>query len=124
MEKFCNEAYHSFFKTLADKTRLEIIDVLSEKPKTVQEISTAIKQAPALTSKHLEQLVECALLHSEKSGNELLYSLNMEILEPIGNILAFHTAKYCPGLKECIPQDKLKDYLKKDASKETYIEHE
>jgi len=61
---------------------------------------------------------------SEGSGKEKLYSLNMEIVEPLSELLAFHTNKYCPGLTNCIPPEKLKQYMKKEAAKETFIEHE
>jgi hypothetical protein len=52
-----------------------------------------------------------------------LYSLNKEIIEPLSEILEFYASKYCPGLKECIPPEKVKQYLKKEAAKKTYIEH-
>lgn len=124
MEEFANEAYYTFFNTLADRTRLAIIDFLREEPKTISEISAALNQKPAATSVNLERLTECALIRSEKSGNQIRYSLNMEIVEPLGHILALHTAKHCPGLKKCIPENKLKNHLKKEAAKETYIKHE
>jgi hypothetical protein len=62
-------------------------------------------------------------LSSEGSGKEKLYSLNREIVEPFSELLTFHTNKYCPRLKNCIPPEKLKEYMKKEAAKETFIEH-
>lgn len=124
MERFCNEAYYMFFSTLANRTRLMMIDVLKEGPKTVSEISFALKQEPAITAQNLKLLTECVFLHSEGSGKEKRYSLNREIVEPLGHILALHVEKHCPGLQKCIPEEKLKEYMKKEAAKETYIEHE
>lgn len=123
MDSFSNEAYYLFFSTLASRTNLAIIDVLRKKPKNVSEISKELNQQKTVILHHIKQLEHCAVVHSEKSKAEQLYSLNKEIIEPLSEILEFYASKYCPGLKECIPPEKVKQYLKKEASKETYIEH-
>ena len=123
MNDFSNEAYYLFFSALANRANLAIIDSLREKPKTVSEISKELNQEKKVISSHIEQLEHCAILLSDKSGREKRYSLNLEIIEPLSEILKFHTSKYCPGRTECIPPEKLKDYLKKEAQKETYVEH-
>ena len=123
MENFSNEAYYLFFSTLANRTRLAIIDVLRESPKNISEISEALEQDETTVAYNLKQLEHHALLCSEGSGKKKLYSLNREIVEPLSELLAFHTNKYCPRLKNCIPPEKLKEYMKKEAAKETFIEH-
>ncbi|MCW3998514.1 MAG: winged helix-turn-helix domain-containing protein [Candidatus Bathyarchaeota archaeon] len=123
MKEFSNEAYYLIFSTLANRTRLAIIDTLRELPKTITEISTAIKQEQTIVSTNLKQLEKSALVTSEISGNKQLYSLNREIVEPLAHVLELHTAKHCPGLRVCIPKEKLKEYMKKEAAKETFIEH-
>lgn len=123
MKEFSNEAYYLIFSTLANRTRLAIIDTLKETPKTITEISTEIQQEQSITSANLQQLEKCALVTSKKSDNKQLYSLNRETIEPLAHVLELHTAKYCPGLRVCIPPDKLKEYLKKEAAKDTFIEH-
>ncbi len=123
MENFSNEAYYLFFSTLANRTRLAIIDVLSEGPKNISDISEALEQDENTILSNLRQLEHCALLFSEGSKKDKLYSLNMEAVAPLSELLAFHTSKYCPDLKKCISQEKLKEYMKKEAAKETFIEH-
>lgn len=123
MEDFSNEAYYMFFSALANRTRLAIIDILKEEAKTLSEISNALKQEPKVIRQNMEVLEHCVLILSEGSGKEKRYSLNKEVLEPLSEILAFHTSKHCPGLKECIPEEKLKEYMKQEAAKKTYIEH-
>ena len=124
MEDFSNEAYYRFFSALANRTRLAIIDLLKEDAKTLPELSRALKQEPNVIHQNLEALEHCILISSEGSGNEKRYSLNKAVLEPLSEILAFHTSKHCPKLKECIPQEKLRGYMKQEAAKKTYIEHE
>lgn len=123
MEDFSNEAYYRFFSALANRTRLAIIDVLKEEAKPLSEISNALKQEPDITRQNLEVLEHCILVRSEGSGKEKVYALNKEVLEPLSELLAFHASKHCPGLKECIPEKKLREYMKQEAAKKMYIEH-
>ena len=123
MKEFSNEAYYLIFSTLANRTRLAIIDTLRELPKTITEISTEIKQEQNIVSANLKQLEKCSLIISKISENKQVYSLNREIVEHLAHILELHAAKHCPGLSECISQEKLKEYMKKEAAKETFIEH-
>jgi DNA-binding transcriptional ArsR family regulator len=123
MEDFSNEAYYQFFSALANRTRLAIIDVLKEDAKTLSEISNSLKHEPKIVRQNLEVLEHCIIVLSEGSGEEKRYSLNKEVLEPLSELLAFHTSKHCPGLKECIPEEKLREYMKQEAAKKMYIEH-
>jgi DNA-binding transcriptional ArsR family regulator len=123
MEKFCNEAYFRFFNALANRTNLAIIDLLADGSRSISEIADFLDVEPSTVSKNLEQLQGCALIHSGTPQDVKLCTLNREIVVPLGELLAFHAAKHCPGLRECIPEAKLKEYLKKEAAKETYIEH-
>ena len=123
MENFCNEAYYRFFNALANRTRLAMIDALKEAPKTASDIAEILRQDPEVVSHYLELLTGCMLLHKEGIGTEKRYSLNKEILEPLSELLAFHTSKYCPGLKKAIPEEKLRQYQKREASKNIFIEH-
>ncbi len=124
MKAFCTEAYYMIFSTLANHTRLAIIDVLKDGPKTVSELSKALQQDEKIISDNLSLLVKCALVFPESSGKKQVYCINMEIVEPLSEILEFHVDKYCPDLSRCIPSEELKGYLKEEAAKTTYIEHE
>jgi DNA-binding transcriptional ArsR family regulator len=123
MKEFSNEAYYLIFSTLANRTNLGIIDILKDGPKTISEILSALKQEQAIVSDNLKQLEKSVLIISDNLGNEQVYSLNKEIIEPLAHVLELYTAKHCPGLRECISQEKLRDYMKKEAAKETFIEH-
>ncbi len=124
MKDFSNEAYYQFFSTLASRIRLAIVDVLKDGPRSISEISAALNLEQSIAAFNVKQLEKCVLVVSEGSGNNRLYSLNKEIVEPLAEALEFHVAKHCPGLRECVPQEKLRDYMKNEAAKETFIEHE
>ena len=124
MKEFCNEAYYLIFATLANRTRLAIIDTLKDRGKTLPEISKALEQEENVISHNLKPLINCAIVLSQGSGKEKTYCLNKELVEPLSELLSFHVDKYCPGFKECISPVKLKEYMKAEAAKTTYIEHE
>jgi DNA-binding transcriptional ArsR family regulator len=123
MENFSNEAYYLFFSALANRTRLAIIDVLREGPKSIAGIAEDLDQDENTIVFNLSRLEHCALLRSEGSGKEKTYSLNMEVVAPLSELMAFHTSKYCPNLATCISQEKLKEYMKTEAAKETFVGH-
>ena len=121
MENFSNEAYYLFFSSLSNRTRLAIIDVLKEGPKNISGISKTLEQYETTVAYNLNRLEHSALLRSAGSGKEKLYSLNMEIIEPLSELLAFHTSKYCPKLKNCIPSGKTQRiYEKRSVKRDVY----
>lgn len=124
MKEFCNEAYYLIFFTLANRTRLALIDVLEDGDKTVTEISCVLEQEENVILQNLKLLTKCMIVLSQGSGEQKSYYLNKELVEPLSDLLTFHVNKYCPGFKECISPDKLKEYMKAEAAKTTYIEHE
>lgn len=124
MKPFSNEAYYVFFSALANRTRLAIIDVLKDYPKTILEISEILDLKEKTVTDTLKPLVDCMIVDSKKTGKENRYFLNKEIIEPLSEMLDFHVNKYCPGLEKCIPPSKLREYMKHEAAKTTYIEHE
>ena len=62
-------------KALASPVRLEMIDVLSQGPKTVEVLSTDIGQSLANTSQHLQVLRSAKLIEAEKSGVYVEYRI-------------------------------------------------
>ena len=101
-----------------------MIDALKDDHKSISEISATLEQEENIIAHNLKPLEKCAIVLSEGSGKKKHYSLNKEVIAPLSELLAFHVDKYCPRFKECIPPEKLKEYMKAEAAKTTYIEHE
>ncbi len=73
-------------KALADKTRLEIVDLLMERELAVGEIVEILKMGQSRVSRHLKILYEAELLSSRRDGLWVFYRVNREA--PLPEVLA------------------------------------
>jgi rhodanese-related sulfurtransferase len=62
-------------KALASPRRLEMVDVLSQGPRTVEDLSAEIGQSIANTSQHLQILRSARLIEAERSGTYITYRI-------------------------------------------------
>jgi rhodanese-related sulfurtransferase len=62
-------------KALASGRRAEIVDVLAQAERPVEEIATEIGQTVANTSQHLQQLLRAGLVRTRRDGNRIFYAL-------------------------------------------------
>lgn len=62
-------------QVLADPTRIELIELLGEGPKAVKELAQATEQRQAKISQHLAVLRQRGLVHAQRVGTEMHYSL-------------------------------------------------
>ena len=72
-----DELYDGFSvvaKALANGRRAEIIDVLSQGERSVEDLATEIGQSVANTSQHLRHLARAGLLRTRRDGNHIFYS--------------------------------------------------
>lgn len=76
------------FKALSDKTRREILKLLSKQDMSAGEISDHFDMSKPSISKHLEILRESELISSERKGRFIIYSINISIIqEVLGNFM-------------------------------------
>ena len=62
-------------QVLADPTRIELIELLGDGPKAVKELAQATGQRQAKISQHLAILRQRGLVHAQRVGTEMHYSL-------------------------------------------------
>ncbi len=62
-------------KALANGRRAEIVDVLSQGERSVEELAAEIGQSVANTSQHLRQLADAGLVRTRRDGNRVIYAL-------------------------------------------------
>jgi rhodanese-related sulfurtransferase/DNA-binding HxlR family transcriptional regulator len=71
-------AFAGVAKALASGRRAEIVDVLAQGERSVEEIAREIDQSVANTSHHLQALVRAGLLSSRREGTRMIYALSSD----------------------------------------------
>jgi rhodanese-related sulfurtransferase/predicted transcriptional regulator len=69
------DALASAAKALASGRRAEIVDVLAQGERPVEEIAIEIEQSIANTSQHLQQLLRAGLVRTRREGTRIYYAL-------------------------------------------------
>lgn len=92
-----SEACHLFFSTLANPTRLGILELLRESPRNVTQLAENLNQEQSMISHNLKPLTKCRFVFVKREGKKRIYSLNKETLESMYEIIDNHMKKYCPN---------------------------
>jgi len=123
MKHGLTETCYLFFGTLANPTRLAILEALDEGPKSVGDIARRLKQEQSMISHNLRPLERCRFVFEERKKKQRIYSLNRETMRPLFKILEFHSEKYCPTGSKCFSENKLREHRKREASHPLRITH-
>ncbi|MFC7064204.1 ArsR/SmtB family transcription factor [Halobacillus seohaensis] len=87
---FKNSIYNEFTrigKVLSSPKRLELLDLLSQSPKSVETLSNETKMSTANTSKHLQALLDGRLVDYRKEKNFVIYYLaNQKVIDLLFSI--------------------------------------
>ncbi len=102
MKTGVTELCYGFFSTLANPTRLAIIEHLHEKPMSVTELVEAIGQEQSMVSHNLRPLTRCKLVSRRREGKNNVYYLNHETLDPILTAVENHAEKFCGNGTDCV----------------------
>jgi DNA-binding transcriptional ArsR family regulator len=70
-----------FFRVLGDATRLTLLELLLERPRTVSELVEATGVAQSRVSNHLACLRWCRFVDAERQGRQVTYSISDPRLE-------------------------------------------
>ncbi len=84
------EAIALMGKAFSSPRRLELLDLLAQGPRTVEELARAIEQSNANTSQHLQALHAAGMVTREREGTRVRYSLAGD--EALGLWLALRSA--------------------------------
>ncbi len=102
MKRDLTKTCYGFFHTLANPTRLAIMEKLCASPMNVNAIAEALNQEQSMISHNLRLLERCCLVLSERKGREKLFRLNTETMTPIFRAVENHADKYCLAKGECV----------------------
>lgn len=95
------ELYQQFFSAFCNKTRFEIINLLSKSPKNVSEISKNLKFEQSRVSHNLKKLECCGFINSKSKGKHKIYSIDKRYMLPIIKNINKYIKKYDKRLNEC-----------------------
>jgi DNA-binding transcriptional ArsR family regulator len=73
------------FNAIAEARRRQILDVLADGERGVNDLAELLDLAQPLVSKHLRVLREVGLVEVREHGRERVYRLNAESLKPISD---------------------------------------
>jgi len=71
------------FAALSDKNRQKILDSLKKGELSVSDILKKMDITMATLSHHLDVLKRCDLVSSRRLGQQILYSLNLSVMEEV-----------------------------------------
>lgn len=84
-----------FFKGLADKSRLAILETIVAGAKTVSEIVEETKLSQPNVSTHLSCLLDCGLVQKRRDGQRMFYQISSdevtEIIKHMRNVVGQHS---------------------------------
>ena len=90
------DAFASVAKALGSGRRAEIVDVLAQGERSVEEVAVEIDQSVANTSHHLRSLAAAGLLQSRRDGQRIIYRLTSarvaDLWAALRDVAATHVA--------------------------------
>jgi len=92
----CN-SYEIFFRNFSNKTKLDIIMALRNKPLSVNELVKILGDEQSKVSHSLTSLASCGILSVKQEGKKRIYSLNKETIMPLIELVSKHVEKHCTG---------------------------
>jgi DNA-binding transcriptional ArsR family regulator len=124
MKQTLSKTCYTFFKVLANPTRLAILEALRDRSRSVNEIAEGLNQEQSMVSHNLKPLEKCKFVFAKREEKQRIYSLNTETVEPLFKLFAYHLQKYCPATGKCLSEKGLRQLRKKEASRQLHVTHE
>lgn len=88
-------AYKLFFSTLANDSRLRILNALRHKTRNVTEICKDTGFEQSMVSHNLKELEYHGMVFLKKQGKYRYYSLNQKTIAPLIDLIDAHMKQYC-----------------------------
>lgn len=92
------DAFASVGKALSSGRRVELVDVLVQGERSVDDLAAQIGQSTANTSQHLQVLARAGLVTSRRDGNRVLYRLAGARIESLWEQMRLVAEEHVAGL--------------------------
>jgi rhodanese-related sulfurtransferase/predicted transcriptional regulator len=86
-------------KALASGRRAQLVDVLAQGERSVEELATEIDQTLANTSQHLQRLLRAGLVTSRREGTRIHYSLASPAVDRLWRTMRETAERHVAGLE-------------------------
>ena len=87
-------------KALANGRRAELVDVLAQGERSVDELADEIGQSVANTSQHLQRLLRSGLVNARREGTRIYYSLSSPIVQTLWQTMRLAAEQHATGLQQ------------------------
>jgi rhodanese-related sulfurtransferase len=87
-------------KALANGRRAELVDVLAQGERSVEELAEEIDQTVANTSQHLQRLLRSGLVESRRDGTRIYYSLSSPVVGDLWRTMRRAAQEHVAGLEQ------------------------
>ena len=87
-------------KALANGRRAELVDVLAQGERSVEELAEEIDQTVANTSQHLQRLLRSGLVESRREGTRIYYSLSSPVVGDLWRTMRRAAQEHVAGLEQ------------------------
>lgn len=93
-------ALSSVARSLGNGRRAEIVDVLAQGERSVEDLAGQIDQSVANTSQHLQHLLRAGLVRTRRSGTRVFYSLSSDQVGALWRVMREVAAEHVARLDE------------------------
>lgn len=101
MKRGLSDICYGFFSTLANPTRIAILERLQDGPMNVSGLDTLLEQEQSMISHNLKLLERCNFIFSEKRGKEKYVFINVDTVEPLFDLVEKHAHDSCKLQGNC-----------------------
>jgi|SRR3989338_8165129 len=95
MKAELRQPYRTFFGTLANQHRIDIIEALSKGPMNVSGICRKTRYNQTTVSHSLKRLKHCGFVSVKRKGKEMIYTLNSSTIKPLLSLMNRHMENHC-----------------------------
>lgn len=95
MKRGLSDICYGFFSTLANPTRIAILERLQDGPMNVSGLATFLEQEQSMISHNLKLLERCNFITSEKRGKEKYVSVNGNLVSELFSLVETHAHESC-----------------------------
>jgi rhodanese-related sulfurtransferase/DNA-binding transcriptional ArsR family regulator len=87
-------------KALANGRRAELIDVLAQGERSVEDLALEIDQTVANTSQHLQRLLRAGLVRTRREGTRIFYDLSSPLVSTLWRTMRRVAEEHVDGLEQ------------------------